>query len=85
MDDYLCLAYVQIRLEQERKERLKQKERDKKQRHRLEGKPVTKKEKEAEAKRLATVAMLKEQGNIFIICQDMFLQFIIEFLVFLQA
>ncbi len=55
-------SFSQLRLEQERKERVKHKEREKKQRRKMEGKPVTKKERETEALRQARLALLKEQG-----------------------
>lgn len=56
---------MQLRLEKERKERQKQKEKERKQRRKEEGKPVTKKERDAEAKRLSHIAALEEQGVHF--------------------
>lgn len=51
-----------MRLEAERKERHKQKEKERKMRRKLEGKPVTKKEREAEARRQAHLVALQDQG-----------------------
>lgn len=60
---HLMSLCCQLRLEQERKDRLKQKEKEKRLRRKMEGKPVTKKEKEAEAMRQAKLAALREQGE----------------------
>lgn len=56
------MVHIQEKLERERKERQKQKEKEKRERRKKEGKPVTKKEREAEARRLAQLAALQEQG-----------------------
>ena len=53
---------LQLQLEKERKERLKQKEKERKLRRKQEGKPITKKEKEAESRRLAQLEVLQMQG-----------------------
>ena len=57
------LALLQLRLEKERKERQKFKEKERKQRRKLEGKPITKKDKEAENRRLAYLATQEELGT----------------------
>ena len=57
----VCVS-LKLRLEKERKEKLRQKEKDRKLRRKLEGKPVTRKEKEAESRRQAQLAALEEQG-----------------------
>lgn len=54
---------LQERLEREKKEKQKLKEKERKQRRRMEGKPVTKKEREAESRRQIQLAALQEQGN----------------------
>lgn len=56
------VCWTQLKLEAERKERQKQKEKERKLKRKLEGKPVTRKEREAEARRQAHLAALQEQG-----------------------
>lgn len=64
MNGLASVNYVlQERLEREKKEKQKLKEKERKQRRRMEGKPVTKKEREAESRRQIQLAALQEQGN----------------------
>ena len=55
-------AEEEAQLEQERKEKRKQKEKERRERRKKEGKPVTKAEREKQAKSLAMLQAMREQG-----------------------